>query len=265
MPSEFGDERAGHPRRRRSPGIGRATALTLASSGHRVVLADRDLDGVHETAAMLNDPAPSYRLDIRDREAVDTVIADIERTHGPIDGLAHVAGVFSVASISTAIRTNGNASTTSTSPDSSRYCGLSDVRCATADPGRSWWSARTLRVCPAWVWEPTDRRRQPRRCSCGFSASNSRSTGSAPTSSRPVPPTPRCSGRCGPTPTTTMEPRRDRGRPRAVQGRDSVGTHRRPRRYRRLDRVPALTACTAHHHADPVRRRRCHTESMIRR
>ncbi len=80
-------------------GIGRATALTLASSGHRVVLADRDLDGVHETAAMLNDPAPSYRLDIRDREAVDTVIADIERTHGPIDGLAHVAGVFSVASI----------------------------------------------------------------------------------------------------------------------------------------------------------------------
>ena len=80
-------------------GIGRATALTLAASGHRLVLADRDLDGVRETAAMLDDPAPSYQLDIRDRDAVDTVIAHIEGTHGPIEGLAHVAGVFSVGSV----------------------------------------------------------------------------------------------------------------------------------------------------------------------
>ncbi|WP_420749236.1 SDR family oxidoreductase [Rhodococcus sp. O3] len=80
-------------------GIGRATALTLAGAGHRVVLADRDPEGLRKTAAMLDGPAPTFPVDIRDADAVDFAIDTIESEHGPITKLAHVAGVFSTASI----------------------------------------------------------------------------------------------------------------------------------------------------------------------
>lgn len=80
-------------------GIGRATAQTLSRAGRRVVLVDRDPDGLRETAALLDTPAPIYPLDIRDAEAVAKIVADIDTEHGPIDGLAHVAGVFTTGSI----------------------------------------------------------------------------------------------------------------------------------------------------------------------
>lgn len=80
-------------------GIGRATAVTLARSGHRVVLADRDPAGLRKTAALLGDSTPTYPIDIRDRDAVDFAVGAIEDEHGPITGLAHVAGVFTTGSV----------------------------------------------------------------------------------------------------------------------------------------------------------------------
>ena len=44
-------------------------------------------------------PVPTYPVDIRDGDAVDFTIGSIEAEHGPIANLAHVAGVFSTASI----------------------------------------------------------------------------------------------------------------------------------------------------------------------
>lgn len=80
-------------------GIGRATARTLAAAGHRVVLADRDPEGLRKTAALIGVPVPTYPVDIRDGDAVDFAIGGIEAEHGPVANLAHVAGVFSTASI----------------------------------------------------------------------------------------------------------------------------------------------------------------------
>ncbi|UYP19562.1 2,3-dihydro-2,3-dihydroxybenzoate dehydrogenase [Rhodococcus sp. Z13] len=80
-------------------GIGRATARTLTDAGHRVVLVDRDADGLHKTASMLGTPTPVHPVDIRDHDAVEYVVRSIEAEHGPIEHLAHVAGVFTTGSV----------------------------------------------------------------------------------------------------------------------------------------------------------------------
>jgi len=80
-------------------GIGRATAETLARAGHRLVLADRDAEGLCKTAALLGGPVPTYPVDIRDHDAVAHVVESIESEHGPIEHLAHVAGVFTTGSV----------------------------------------------------------------------------------------------------------------------------------------------------------------------
>lgn len=79
-------------------GIGRATASRLVGAGHRVVVTDLDAEALSKTAADLGG-VPAYPLDIRDHTAVDTVVAAVESEHGPIDRLAHVAGVFTTGSI----------------------------------------------------------------------------------------------------------------------------------------------------------------------
>lgn len=80
-------------------GIGRATAQVLSRSGHRLVLVDRDPEGLGETATLLNAPCPTYPVDIRDADAVDRMVAAVEEEHGPVGALAHVAGVFTTGSI----------------------------------------------------------------------------------------------------------------------------------------------------------------------
>ena len=80
-------------------GIGRATAETLARAGHRLVLADRNSEGLRRTAALLDCSVPTCPVDIRDHEAVARVVDSIESEHGPIGYLAHVAGVFTTGSV----------------------------------------------------------------------------------------------------------------------------------------------------------------------
>lgn len=67
-------------------GIGRALALALDAAGGKVVVCDVDADAM----AGLSAEAPGIdcrRLDVSDREAVETAFAAIEREHGRIDGL----------------------------------------------------------------------------------------------------------------------------------------------------------------------------------
>ncbi|MHA4851803.1 SDR family oxidoreductase [Rhodococcus sp. MSC1_016] len=81
-------------------GIGQATAVTLSRRGHRLVLLDRDGDGLRSTAALLDrSPLDTEVVDIRDSDAVTESVRRIEDRHGPVTALAHVAGILETGSI----------------------------------------------------------------------------------------------------------------------------------------------------------------------
>lgn len=66
-------------------GIGRAIVEALQEAGARIVVGDLDPQ-----------PAPgveSFRLDVRDRTAVEAAVADVEARHGPVDVLVANAGI----------------------------------------------------------------------------------------------------------------------------------------------------------------------------
>jgi NAD(P)-dependent dehydrogenase (short-subunit alcohol dehydrogenase family) len=73
-----------------SRGIGAATATLLAQQGRRVMIVDISPEPLAGTSAILW-PAP---FDVASESAVVSGISDIERAHGPIDGLVNAAGVF---------------------------------------------------------------------------------------------------------------------------------------------------------------------------
>lgn len=90
-------------------GIGAAVVRQLAAEGARVIATDRDEAGVkalaREVGAGDGGLVEAMLLDVRSTEAVDALVARVEREIGPIDLLAHVAGVLSyepVASLSDA-------------------------------------------------------------------------------------------------------------------------------------------------------------------
>lgn len=77
-------------------GIGAATALRLARRGP-VALADRDADGLLATARAVSGvggTASSHVVDVTDRAAVLAAFDAAERVSGPVDALAHCAGVL---------------------------------------------------------------------------------------------------------------------------------------------------------------------------
>jgi NAD(P)-dependent dehydrogenase (short-subunit alcohol dehydrogenase family) len=76
-------------------GIGRATAILFAARGWRVGLADVNEAGMAETAALLGDaPVTTHRLDVRDRAAWDTALADFtSASGGRIDVIFNNAGI----------------------------------------------------------------------------------------------------------------------------------------------------------------------------
>jgi len=74
-------------------GIGRAAALRLAAEGCVVGIFDLNEAGARETAAACaGGVARAYRVDITERDQVSTALAEFEAEHGPVDGLANVAG-----------------------------------------------------------------------------------------------------------------------------------------------------------------------------
>ncbi|MFJ1756182.1 2,3-dihydro-2,3-dihydroxybenzoate dehydrogenase [Kitasatospora sp. NPDC088134] len=70
-------------------GIGAAVAALLAERGARTVGAD--LHG-----AIAEGPYPVRELDVTDGAAVEELVAEVERTVGPVDVLVNVAGVLRV-------------------------------------------------------------------------------------------------------------------------------------------------------------------------
>ena len=77
-------------------GIGAATALRLARRGP-VALADRDADGLVATAravAEAGGSATSHVLDVTDATAVAAALDAAENAGGPVDALAHCAGIL---------------------------------------------------------------------------------------------------------------------------------------------------------------------------
>jgi NAD(P)-dependent dehydrogenase (short-subunit alcohol dehydrogenase family) len=78
-------------------GIGRATALRLATQGAELYLTDRDADGLAQTAAdarALGAQVPEYRaLDISDYHQVAAFAADIHAAHPSMDVVMNIAGV----------------------------------------------------------------------------------------------------------------------------------------------------------------------------
>src|SRR4051794_3776774 len=78
-------------------GIGRALALAQASEGARVALLARtaaEIETVTETTRTAGGTARAYAVDIPRLDAVDAVIAAVERELGPVGLLTNNAGAF---------------------------------------------------------------------------------------------------------------------------------------------------------------------------
>lgn len=79
-------------------GIGRATAVLLAEAGAAVHCADRDEQGLAETAALIakaGGAATTHPLDVTDRAAVRAAVG----AAGPLDITAAIAGIMHTSSV----------------------------------------------------------------------------------------------------------------------------------------------------------------------
>ena len=79
-----------------SSGIGLATAVTLARSGHKVIASMRNLNGAAELQKIISEeklPISVAELNVDDDASVDVAISNILSEHGKIDVLVNNAGV----------------------------------------------------------------------------------------------------------------------------------------------------------------------------
>lgn len=78
-------------------GIGRASAVLLAEAGATVHCADRDAQGLHETATLIKTAggtAHTHPLDVADRAQVDQAVANATAATGRLDVMAAIAGIM---------------------------------------------------------------------------------------------------------------------------------------------------------------------------
>jgi NAD(P)-dependent dehydrogenase (short-subunit alcohol dehydrogenase family) len=83
-------------------GIGRATALRLASEGAAVAVVDRDESGAAETVALVRAAggrAEAFRCDVASSAAITTTVAAIAASLGAVDVLVNVAGIGDTAGL----------------------------------------------------------------------------------------------------------------------------------------------------------------------
>lgn len=78
-------------------GIGRATAIRLASEGAHVFACDLDDAGLAETVAAIGDAAVAHRLDVADPAACRAAVAACVGRFGQLDVLCNVAGIMNFA------------------------------------------------------------------------------------------------------------------------------------------------------------------------
>jgi NAD(P)-dependent dehydrogenase (short-subunit alcohol dehydrogenase family) len=80
-----------------SSGLGRATAVTLSRLGARLLLNGRDEARLNETRAMLQgDGHRVYPGELSSADVTADLIKEAAQESGPLDGIFHSAGVFSV-------------------------------------------------------------------------------------------------------------------------------------------------------------------------
>ncbi|WP_414445028.1 oxidoreductase [Burkholderia sp. 22PA0106] len=75
-----------------SSGFGRALAQEALAAGHTVVGTVRSAEAKRDFEALATQGAVARVLDVTDFEAIDSVVAEIEATVGPIDVLVNNAG-----------------------------------------------------------------------------------------------------------------------------------------------------------------------------
>ncbi|ALL71050.1 Dehydrogenase (plasmid) [Paraburkholderia caribensis MBA4] len=75
-----------------SSGFGRALAEQALAAGHRVIGTVRSEQAMNEFEALAPGRSVGRVLDVTDFDAIDSVVADIEATSGPIDVLVNNAG-----------------------------------------------------------------------------------------------------------------------------------------------------------------------------
>lgn len=76
-------------------GIGRAAARRFAEEGGRLVLVDRNAEGLQETQAALPEgtEVSLHPLDVSDEQAVDALVEKVIASHGAIHALINNAGI----------------------------------------------------------------------------------------------------------------------------------------------------------------------------
>ena len=78
-------------------GIGRATAITFAQNGARVVIADIDmekLEGVKKEIEEYTKDVLAFKCNVSDEKRVYEVVAEIEKVFEKVDILINNAAVF---------------------------------------------------------------------------------------------------------------------------------------------------------------------------
>lgn len=81
-------------------GLGRATALKLASAGARLCLVDRDAKGIEQTQALLAEGSPetlAHVADLSEPAACRAAVAAAVEKFGRLDGLCNIAGLIYLA------------------------------------------------------------------------------------------------------------------------------------------------------------------------
>ena len=74
-------------------GMGRICALRLANQGARVAIFDLNEDGLAATAGE-HEAISHFRCDISDRSDVESKVAEVASTLGPVDHLVHAAALM---------------------------------------------------------------------------------------------------------------------------------------------------------------------------
>jgi NAD(P)-dependent dehydrogenase (short-subunit alcohol dehydrogenase family) len=75
-------------------GIGRAVANRLAADGAKIVIGDRNADGVREAAEAIGPSASALALDVADESSCQAIIDHAVAQHGGLDILCNIAGVL---------------------------------------------------------------------------------------------------------------------------------------------------------------------------
>jgi len=75
-------------------GIGKAVAILFAKAGATVVVADRDVGGATEVAALLGPGHLAFGFDLADDGSIVALFAEVERRFGRCDVLVNNAGIY---------------------------------------------------------------------------------------------------------------------------------------------------------------------------